>query len=431
MKTENFIKQLKHQPRIGGVPRATNIAAQVQGATTAAIAAPQAQQSIVTAQVQQLAQQLANQMVAEMQRSSALSRNGRTFTKFDLANDVISNQTEVVTGGLWSDNVASLDTFFTSSAQTTTQRRYYVDVLHKSPAETGSAIQYSLAFGHALGSGSDSQGQLNDSPSKAIYSQYRQLLLPPSDTRFTTDGSGSTDYIYVVNFKRNRLKERLDPGNFELPLRQIAAGRPTNATGSVAVSSSTNIITLIDDSSTALPKIGESGKVYNIVSGSINSGIYNPTAPIYFGLAYPDYGTLILDGKMLDQHLNFQTNTGSSSEGNNHFALFHSISGSALVTNLSTSDPYGFLARNSEKVTSTHYFVRIKNAEYNFSNNPSYITGSVGQIAQTTFVGDPKTYITTVGLYNESQELLAVAKLSKPLLKSFQREALIRVKLDY
>ena len=134
---------------------------------------------------------------------------------------------------------------------------------------------------------------------------------------------------------------------------------------------------------------------------------------------------------MLDQQLNYQTNTGSSSEGNNHFRLFHSVSGSSLITNPATSDPYGFLARNSEKVTSTHYFVRIKNADYNFSNNPSYITGSDGQIAQSTFIGDPKTYITTVGLYNDAQELLAVSKLSKPLLKSFQSEALIRVKLDF
>jgi hypothetical protein len=134
---------------------------------------------------------------------------------------------------------------------------------------------------------------------------------------------------------------------------------------------------------------------------------------------------------MLDQKLGFATNTGSSSEGNNHFVLFRSVSGSAPFIDPATSDPYGFLARNSEKVTSTHYFVRIKNAEYNFSNNPSYVTGSVGQIAQSTFVGDPKTYITTVGLYNDRQELLAVAKLSKPLLKSFQREALIRVKLDF
>jgi hypothetical protein len=127
---------------------------------------------------------------------------------------------------------------------------------------------------------------------------------------------------------------------------------------------------------------------------------------------------------MLDQQLAFTTNTASNSEGNNHFGLYHSISGSGVQS-------AEFLARNSEKITSTHYFVRIKNAEYNFSNNPSYVTGSVGELSQTSFVGDPKTYITTIGLYNDSQELLAVAKLSKPLLKSFQREALVKVKLDF
>ena len=331
---------------------------------------------------------------------------------------------------MWSDNLASLTTYFTSSTQTTTQRRYYVDVYQDTPTADGAAVQFALAFGHALGSGSDSQGQLNDSPSKAVYSQYRQLLLSPTDTRFTTAGSGSTDYIYVVNFKRNRMKERLDAGNFEIPLQRVVS-RATNATGSVTLQSTSSVITLIDDSSISSAAVGDSGKVYNIVSGSVNSGVFNPTTPTYYGLAYPDYGTLILDGKMLDQKLGFATNTGSSSEGNNHFVLFRSISGSALFTDPTTSDPFGFIARNSEKVTSTHYFVRIKNAEYNFSNNPSYVTGSVGQVAQSTFIGDPKTYITTVGLYNDSQELLAVAKLSKPLLKSFQREALIRVKLDF
>ena len=410
MKMNEFITRLKQQPRIGGVPR---------------IPAG----GVVTEQVRQLAQQLANQIVAEQNQTQLLARNGRTYTKFDAVNDVISNQTEVVTAGLWSDNLASLTTYFTASTQTTTQRRYYVDVYQDTPTADGAAVQFALAFGHALGSGSDSQGQLNDSPSRAVYSQYRQLLLPANDTRFTTAGSGSTDYIYVVNFKRNRLKERLDPGNWEIPLKPIAS-RATNATGSV-VTGSGAIIQLIDDSSIAAASIGQSGKVYNIVSGSINDGVYNSTAPVYYGLVYPDYGTLILDGKMLDQNLGFATNTGSSSEGNNHFVLYHSISGSAPFIDPNTADPYGFLARNSEKVTSTHYFVRIKNAEYNFSNNPSYVTGSVGQIAQSTFVGDSKTYITTVGLYNDSQELLAVAKLSKPLLKSFQREALIRVKLDF
>jgi hypothetical protein len=430
MKMNNFIEKLKQQPRIGGVPRnLANVGTQVTQAVQAATT-PAASTQIINEQVQQLAQQLANQMVAEMQQSQILARNGRTFTKFDLVNDIVANQIETVTAGVWSDNVASLTTFFTSSVETTSQRRYYIDVYQANPSSSTSEVQFALAFGHALGSGSDSQGQLNDSPSKAIYSQYRQLLLNPSDTRFTTAGSGSTDYVYVVNFKRNRIKESLDPGNWEIPLIGISS-RATNATGSVVTGSSSTIIKLIDDSSITTGTTTTSGKVYNIVSGSINSGVFNPTAPVYYGLAYPSFGTLILDGKMLDQKLGFATVTGSSVEGNNQFVLFHSISGSSIFTDPATSDPYGFQARNSERITSTHYFVRIKNAEYNFSNNPSYVTGSVGQIAQSTFIGDPKTYITTVGLYNDNQELLAVAKLSRPLLKSFQREALVRVKLDF
>ena len=439
MNTMNLITRLKQYPRQGGVPIRSQQSLNPQSLpqNTSALSAVGTVASVrdngtaaaVNDQITLLAQQLANQMIADQQQAQLAAKNGRTYTKFDMANDVIANQTEVVTGGLWSDNVASLTTYFSSSAETITQRRYYIDTYQADPATDTAAVQYSLAYGNALGSGSDSQGQLNDSPSRAIYSQYKQLLLAPGDTRFTTAGSGSTDSIYVVNFKRNRLRERLDPGNFELPLTKVTS-RDSNATGSVVVG--TTVVTLIDDSVASTGSIGQSGRVYNIVSGSINGGIYTTGGlPVYYGLVYPDYGTLILDGKMLDNKLTFLTNTGSSSEGNNHFALFHSISGSALFTDPATSDPYGFLARNSEKVTSTHYFVRIKNAEYNFSNNPSYITGSVGQLAQTTFVGDPKTYITTVGLYNDRQELLAVAKLSKPLLKSFQREALIRVKLDF
>ena len=425
------IKYLKQQPKLGVVP-VGRAAAPVGRGTAAPVAQPvNIDANQVNQQVQQLAQQLAAEMIAEQQQVSLLSSSGRTFTKFDMNADVVKGQAETVTAGLWSGNVASLTTYFTSSTQTESQRRYYVDILDGNPSLDSSAVQFAAAYGNALGSGSNSQGQLNDSPSKAIYSQYRQLLLNPTDSRFTTAGSGSTDSIYVVNFKRNRLKERLDAGNFELPLRYMSASLDTNATGSNVAVSSSVVVSLIDDSSVASATVGDSGRVYNIVSGSIDGGVYNSTSPIYYGLVYPDFGTMILDGKMLDQQLNYQTNTGSSSEGNNHFRLFHSVSGSSLITNPATTDPYGFLARNSEKVTSTHYFVRIKNGDYNFSNNPSYITGSDGQIAQTTFVGDPKTYITTIGLYNDSQELLAVSKLSKPLLKSFQSEALIRVKLDF
>ena len=434
------IKQLKQLPKVSQRTTSTSIPQSsfselqesqqdaIRQVAAAANVAPDLQGAGLQVQINALAERRAQEIIREQQQARILARNGRTFTKFDLVNDVIDNQTEVVTAGLWSDGIANLTTHFTSSAQTTSQRRYYVDVYQKDTSLTGSAVQYSLAYGHALGSGSDSQGQLNDSPSRAVYSQYKQLLLETTDTRFTINGS-NTNSIYIINFSRARTKEKLDPGNFELPLTSISS-RDTNATGSVVTGST--VYTLIDDSgNSGAPTVGSSGRVYNIVSGSINGGIHNPTSPVYYGLVYPDYGVMILNGDTLDANLSFTTNTGSNSEGNNHFALFHSISGSGVLTNPATSDPYGFQARNAETITSAHYFVRIKNAEYNFSNNPSFTTGSVGEFAQSTFVGDPKVYITTIGMYNDQRELLAVAKLSQPLLKSFKNEALIRVKLDF
>lgn len=344
--------------------------------------------------------------------------SNQSFTQFNTAEDVVTNVKETVTAGLWSDGAGSLTTFFTSSTQTTSQRRYYTDIYQDVPTNEGAAVQFSVAYGHALGSGSSELGTQQTPASQAIYSQYRNLLLEPNTSRFATQSSGSTDSIYVINVKRNRVKERLDEGNFELPLMSISS-RATNATGSVTLGATE--VTLIDDSSIASATVGSSGRVYNIVSGSLTSGVYNTSAPVYYGKFYPDHGVMVLDGNRLDQVLTFDTNVTSDSEGNNHFALFHSVSGSSA----------GFQARNSQKITSAHYFVRVKNGQYNFSNNPSFITGSDGQIAQSTFIGDPKTYITTVGLYNDNQELLAIAKLSQPLLKSFSREALIRVKLDY
>ena len=88
------------------------------------------------------------------------------------------------------------------------------------------------------------------------------------------------------------------------------------------------------------------------------------------------------------------------------------------------------MARREESVKSTHYFCRVNHDEFNYSSNPTYQTGS-GDFVVPSFKQDPKAYITTVGLYNESNDLLAVAKLSQPILKSSAREAVIKVRLDF
>ena len=147
------IKQLKKQQKIGGTPNrpVQPIVSPVTDAATNTATVP-------LVEVQKLARALADQIIAERDQSQLLSRNGRVFTKFDPINDIIDNQNETVTAGVWSDNLASLTTYFTASDQTNSQRQYYVDTYQKDPAATGSAVQFSVAYGNALGSGSDSAG---------------------------------------------------------------------------------------------------------------------------------------------------------------------------------------------------------------------------------------------------------------------------------
>ena len=128
------IKSLKQQPRIGAVPNIPILGTN-----------PPAGATVPLVEVQALAEQMAAAMLAEQQAQSQLATNGRVYTKFDVNNDIVSKQTEVVTAGMWSDGIASLTTYATSSNQTTSQRRYYVDVYQENPANEGSAVQFSLA----------------------------------------------------------------------------------------------------------------------------------------------------------------------------------------------------------------------------------------------------------------------------------------------
>jgi len=375
-----------------------------------------------------------------------------TFTEFDLnetSGDVRNNQQETVTKGLFAGNTGSFTTMYTSSNLTATQKSYYQEVYSTGdPASDPNAkVEYSVAYGHYNGSGSlDTTGNLNnDTPSRAIYRAYAQTLLGPTDKKFTFNGTDS-DSCYFLNFNRTRMREKLDEGNFELTLAMLSGslgpGVPNAAnTGSnIRVSGTSEYIQIIDDSSTTVASVGPSGKVYNLVSGSIDGGttIFKGNAgtsdPTYFGLLYPQVGVAVLNANQLDKTIanggvNFDTVTGSLIQGDNATKLYTSVATSSDM--LPSTMTGGIQARSSEQVKSSYYFVRVKNGQYNYSNNPSFVTGSAGALAYSTFINDPQTFITTIGLYNVRHDLLAVAKLSQPLLKSFTREALIRVKLDF
>ena len=336
--------------------------------------------------------------------------------------DKVTNRTEVVTSGIWSGDAGSLETFHTSSAQSSSASgKYYLDVYNENATSSSAEVQFSIAYGHISGGGAPTLDQTDSStlPTKAIYSQFRNLLLDSGDTYFsvyngTTAGGKNLDDILAINVNRARYKEQLDPGNIQLNLKNGAT-----------------IISLIDDSGQT-EAVGASGRVFNMVSGALNIGTANEgtissvTASNGqgWGLFYPDAGIMLLNPMAVAAGLGVAFVSASAantySNASNNMKLYQAISASA-----------DFQARRTENVSTSHYFVRANNREFNFSNNPTFVTGSTGQFVQSLFERDPHVYITTVGLYDDSNELLAVAKTSKPIEKSFDKEVAIKVKLDF
>jgi hypothetical protein len=83
---------------------------------------------------------------------------------------------------------------------------------------------------------------------------------------------------------------------------------------------------------------------------------------------------------------------------------------------MSLAGATGFSLNSEETITSDYVFVRIKNSDFNYTTNPSMISGS-GDFYYPSMVNNPQTFVTTVGMYNDNNELLALGKLSSPVLK--------------
>ena len=332
-----------------------------------------------------------------------------SFTRYNTEDSVVSSET--VVRGLWSGDYNSLSSFFTSS---TTPTEYYLDVYDSNTLTNPSAsIQFDIQFGNVNGSGSAAINTAvpGYSPSRVVYGQYRNLVYGTEITNFSFDGGTTTsNSIYVINISRARYKESLLPGSFNLALKGTA----------------TSSLFLTDDSGTTnLTRFIGENRYYNIISGSNGAYYTTGTPSTYYGLFFPDLNVAVLNANELTSSVGggyFVTSSLGSVTAYNHRNLFDSINrGNATGS---------FTLKSSETISARYFFTRIKNSEYNYTTNPSIIDAN-GNLNFTTLINNPQTYITTVGMYNDSNELLAVAKLSKPLVKDFTKEALIRVKLDY
>ena len=335
------------------------------------------------------------------------------FKRFDPEDFVVSSDS--ITSTLWSTGAPTLTEFYTSSVQAAgSSGNYYLSVYQTASTLPTSQVQFDIAYADSLGSGSALYNPIvpQNSYTKTIYGQYRSLILEDENASFIF-GTGNNvvtgSFFWVLSIERANYKQSLFPGSLNLQL-----------------SGSGGIINLTDNSqdTTVNTFIGAT-QVYQLISGS-NGTAGNLSGSGYvsnsgsYGLVFPELGTILLNPFAVSQSIRLFPSRSNNADGLNNQRLFNSIV-------LGDS----FALNSQETVTSDYVFVRARNSEFNYSENPSFISGSTGEVIYDNFINAPQVYITTVGMYNDSNDLLAVAKMSRPLLKDFTKEALVRVKLDF
>ena len=324
-----------------------------------------------------------------------------------------------ITSPCWTNNTYDLSSFFTSSAQAaSSQGDYVLAVYQTSSVLDEAAIQFYIGYANAAGSGSTPYDSTipQYSPSSTIYGQWRNLILEDENASFLF-GSFTQSQFYAIAVERANYKQSLLPGSLNLKL--------TSGSNSVFLTDNSNMISVV-------PYINGT-RVYQLISGSNGTAYTGLQANGYtsasgsYGWFVPDMGAILINSIALEQPA---ANGGlAMTTLNDGASVTNGLNNQSLFNIIKTGD--SFELNSQENVTSDYVFIRPQNAEFNYTTNPSFITGSTGAVLYSTSINNPQVYITTVGMYNDANELLAVAKLSRPLVKDFTKEALIRVKLDF
>ena len=194
-----------------------------------------------------------------------------------------------------------------------------------------------------------------------------------------------------------------------------------------------NSLFLTDDSEYSASTASPVGPRFNVISGSAGVGTVGTT----FGHFYPNMGTIVLSTQQLSASIPGLPSTiiSTSLAGlvkDNGFAQDDNATADnalKMVRAIQLGTDTSF--RSEEDQTSIMYFCRAKAAHFNYTNNPTFTSGSDNGFRQRTMEGNPQTFITTVGLYDAQDTLVAVGKLSTPVQKNYSSEAVIKAKLTY
>ena len=296
-----------------------------------------------------------------------------------------------------------------------------------------------------------------------IYNQMAQVLMGYDQAgnilQFDKDGDilGGGEKIndaYFLNFSRLLVKDEIKKGSFELEVAVDEYNTTMHASG--AAGSTHGFRLKIQDSSGSNgyfvnSPVGEYGILYATQSagavetnlaGDIITGTLRDNQGTPVGLLFYQAGVCVLSSSIFSTSSVGGILRAGSAVGANGPRFYGPMTGSELQYQILTGSYISGAANvlrnrltniqfnNTVELNSTVYFCRVNHNEYNYSANPTYLAGSKLRV-KTKSSDLPVSYITTIGLYNDNNELLAVSKLSEPLKKTPDTEFTIRVRLDY
>ncbi len=281
---------------------------------------------------------------------------------------------------------------------------------------------FDLTVGYSANSSlSASSGVSSDQSKKInIYNQMAQLLVGHDATgsirEFDQDGNivaGGTKMREVIFVNQARLlnKDEIKKGSFSISF--LTGGTPAAPTHQLTIQDY-NAQNEFRVNSPA----GEYGILYtSSATPNTNSGV---------GHIYYQAGIAVLTASIFDGEFG-QNGAAYVTSSLNSVMKVVGITGSCDgVRNRWYNSSYN----NTTELNSTIYFCRANHNDFNYSTNPTYLSGSKIRVKNNSF-DMPVSYITTVGLYSADNELLAVAKVSEPLKKQPDTEMTLRVRLDY
>jgi len=329
--------------------------------------------------------------------------------------DIIRDTTKVTTGFFTGDVGSLAGSNLATASLDADEKIYYYNL------QNSSEDQFSVSYGHNAGSGSVSGSTANKfGQTQAIYDQFATMLLKPDDvnTGFVIANATASSCHFIVA-ERARMKDRVNRKNWTLQL-----------SGSTSAGAATTLH-LTDDSNVTASVSTIVGPRYNIKSGSSGT-IVGSTV---YGHFYPNMGVFVLSTSQLSSSLpgtiGYITSGSINDTVGVGFAPDDAVTADNAIKMVNSLQLGTHTLRSEEDQTEVMYFCRAKASEFNFSNNPTFTSGSDNGFRQKTMEGNPQTFISTVGLYNTSDELVAVGRLSTPVQKNHSTEAVIKVKLVY